>query len=126
MMLSTSATYTSGAVPAVAPWRAAIVTPALRLNRRLAIRTRVVFTSPRGLQDVLQTAHLTCLWILLAMPIETSLWTVFGVSVIGFTPTGWLRHRSRRNAEPRQQPHLKNPPDGQKCEHRHDGIHVIT
>src|SRR4029450_11614408 len=56
MMLSTSATYTGGAVPVVASCHDAAVSAALRLNRRLAPRTKVLFTSPRGLHDVLETA----------------------------------------------------------------------
>jgi hypothetical protein len=56
MMLSTSATYTSGAVAVdtEASCHADAVSAALTDNRRLAVRTRVVFTSPRGLHDVLE------------------------------------------------------------------------
>src|SRR5436190_6580918 len=55
MMLSTSATYTSGtaSVATGASCHDAAVSAALRLNRRLAPRTRVVFTSPRGLYGLI-------------------------------------------------------------------------
>src|SRR6266508_483723 len=55
MMLSTSATYTSGAAPvnAGASWDAAASSAAPRLHTRQTIRRRVVVTSPHGLHGVL-------------------------------------------------------------------------